>query len=161
MKLQLPSEVSSLQEVGALESELRDYATWFAHNEVKAKVNAKSSTPPPKLSDAALQLLRTWNDTKLMTASGIEQLIHELADFKRTAETMTITLAAPAGKELRHALVGWCRQNLSPTILVSFEFNSSLLGGMVVRRGSRVFDWSFRRQIMNGRHTFPEVLRRV
>lgn len=161
MGLILPSSVSSLQDVTALEREIHEYASWFAHNEIKAKVHAKHTTPPPKLSEAGLEVLRTWNSKKLMTRSELDALQKELAQVKKTASTMTITLAAPASRELRQILVGWCRTNIHPTILVTFQFNATLLGGMVVRYGSRVFDWSFRRQILATRHNFPEVLRRV
>jgi F0F1-type ATP synthase delta subunit len=44
---------------------------------------------------------------------------------------------------------------------VNFNYNRSLLGGMVVRAGSRVFDWSFRRQIIGAEEKFTEVFHRV
>ena len=53
-----------------------------------------------------------------------------------------------------------CRP-VAPDVLVNFQFNATILGGMVVRYGSHVYDWSFRRQILAKRDTFPEVLRRV
>jgi len=58
-------------------------------------------------------------------------------------------------------LVNWCRENIAPNILITFQFNATLLGGMVIRHGSNIFDWSFRRQILAARNNFPEVLRRV
>ena len=74
---------------------------------------------------------------------------------------MSITLAAPAGAGLKRTLAEWCRQNIDENLLVHFDFNATLLGGMVVNYGSRIFDWSFRRRILEDRAKFPEVLRRV
>jgi F0F1-type ATP synthase delta subunit len=74
---------------------------------------------------------------------------------------MTITLAAPATTGIKKQLTAWCRDNVAPDVLVRFEFNQTLLGGMVVRFGSHIYDWSLRRQILDGRTKFPEVLRNV
>ena len=161
MTLRLPNSVSSVQDIADLERELRDYGKWFAHNEIKMRVGAKTATPPPALSPAGLELIRDNSSKKLLSNHDIDAILHELGTLKQKAESVTITLAAPAGKDVRQVLVGWCRDAISPTILVNFQFNASLLGGIVVRYRSRVFDWSFRRQILENRNAFAEELRRV
>ncbi|HET8709361.1 MAG TPA: F0F1 ATP synthase subunit delta, partial [Candidatus Saccharimonadales bacterium] len=95
------------------------------------------------------------------SVKSLDKNMRALEDYARTAPHLTITLAAPAPASLKQTLTAWCRQNLAPNMLVTFEFNSSLCGGMVVRYGSRMFDWSFRRQIMENKQKFPEVLRNV
>lgn len=161
MRLELPSSVASLQDLAALELEMKDYAKWFSHNAIKMKVHAKNTTPPPTLSPAGLELLRAWSAKKILDEQALESLLKELTALKSSAPAMTITLAAPAGKDLKHTLVDWCRHNIAPNIMVSFQFNATLLGGMVISYKSRVFDWSFRRQILESRQNFGEVLRRV
>jgi F0F1-type ATP synthase delta subunit len=88
-------------------------------------------------------------------------LLEDLEDYLETAPHISITLAAPASKKLKQALMDWCRTNINADILVDFSFNSSLLGGLVVRYGSHIYDWSFKRQLMANLSKFPEVLRRV
>ncbi|MDB5187245.1 MAG: atpH [Candidatus Saccharibacteria bacterium] len=161
MKLKLPDTVSSLQDLTSLQLEMREYARWFAHDAMKKRVNAKLTSESPILSPAAKDLLRNWSDRKALTQQDLDELIKTLDAYKRNASTMTITLAAPPTGDIKKTLVGWCRENIAPDVLVTFQFNSTILGGMVVRYGSRVFDWSFRRQILAARNNFPEVLRRV
>lgn len=161
MKLQLPNSVSSSQDVMALANEVRTYGQWFSHNAIKAHVHAKRGTPPPVVSPAAMDLIRFSSGKKLLSQKNLDDLVVALEDFKNSAPSLTITLAAPATNDVKHTLVSWCRENIAPNILVSFQFNSTLLGGMVVRYGSHVFDWSFRRQILAAKANFPEVLRRV
>lgn len=161
MKLTLPNSVSSLEDVRSLTLEVREYARWFAHNAIKKQVGAKNVTEAPTLSPAAKELLRSWTDKQPLTSSRLDELIATLDHFKDTASALTITLAAPASASLKQELVGWCRKNLASDILVSFQFNSTLLGGMVVRCGSRIFDWSFRPQLLNNRKQFPEIFRHV
>lgn len=161
MKLRLPDSVSSLQDLTSLQLEMREYARWFAHDAMKKRVNVKHASEPPTLSPAANDMLRSWSDKKALTQQSLDELIKTLDTYKHNASTLTITLAAPPTSDIKKTLVAWCRDNIAPDVLVSFQFNSTLLGGMVVRYGSRVFDWSFRRQILAARNNFPEVLRRV
>ena len=160
-KLQLPSSVSSLQDVTALVLEVREYAKWYSHNAIKKRVSAKRTSGPPAMSPGAKELLRSWGAEHPLNRQSLDNLINSLETFKLTAPTLSITLAAPPPSDLKQTLVAWCRANIAPDILVTFQFNSVLLGGMVIRYGSRVFDWSFKRQILTARGQFPEVLRRV
>jgi F0F1-type ATP synthase delta subunit len=162
MGLQLPNSVCSAQDLAALELELHDYTQWFAHNAVRASVKStKGAAAVPVLSSVALGLLREWNKKALLSQQSLDELLTAIKMLRHESPSMTITLAALPGNELKQQLVGWCRENLQPNILVTFQFNRSLLGGMVVRWGSHVFDWSFRRQILANADAFPEVLRRV
>lgn len=161
MTLLLPSSISSRQDLMAVLLEIRGYAKWFAHNAIKERVHAKHATPPPVLSQGAMDLVKLASSKKLLSTQDLEALIDALETYTKTASTVTITLAAPATGDIRQTLVGWCRENIAPSVLVSFKFNANLLGGMVIHHGSHVFDWSFRRELLAKRAAFPEVLRRV
>lgn len=162
MKLQLPSSVSSQQDLQALVLEIREYARWWAHATIKKQLHTRhAAAEPPVLSPAASELLHSWESKQELNRNNLDTLIRELQQFQAKAPTLTITLAAPPAAGLKKSLVSWCRENIAADVLVQFEFNSTLLGGMVVRYGSRIFDWSFRRQILANRQHFPEVLRHV
>ena len=161
VKIRLPDSVSSPQDVAALNLEISEYARWFYHNGVKDRAGAKHVSLPPTLSPSALELVREATGGKLLSQTTLDELIEKLDKYKTDTPTITITLAAPATSDIKASLVSWCRKNLAADMLVTFKFNSLLLGGMVIRYGSHIFDWSFRRQILEARHKFPEVLRRV
>lgn len=157
MKINLDESVSSAQNLKSLILEIRDYAHWFSQNAIRKRVSSKSASDKPELSKAADNLIRNWKSP--MDRSGLDELISALEDLEKTAPRLTITLAAPPASGLKKMLVAWLREEISPDILVSFDFNSTLLGGMVLRCGSKIFDWSLRRQILDERTRFPEVLR--
>jgi hypothetical protein len=161
MKLKLDGTVASPQDLRALRNELHAYGSWLAHNDIKHQTGAGSKTSAPDLSPAAKNCLKTYVPSSSKASIALDELVAELDKLTGTAEHITITLAAPAPGSLKQTLVDWCRDNLADNILVSFQFNANLLGGMVVRSGSHIFDWSFRRQILDGRAKFPEVLRSV
>lgn len=158
--MKLPSSVTSPQDVDTLILEVREYARWFSHNQVKQKAGA-STSDEPAISPGAKTFINEWHGKKNVTTRRLDKLINQLLDFKATAPRMTITLAAPPSGDIKKALVAWCRKNIAEDVLVNFRFNRTILGGLVVRIGSHIYDWSFRRSILDNREQFPEVLRRV
>lgn len=161
MKLKLPASVVSAQDLQALIVDIRAYAKWYSHAAIKQRLDLKQADDTPAVSPAAAELLNDRASKKALKPEILDDLIADLEDFRDNAPQVSITLAAPASGELKRSLAAWCRDNLEANILVSFSFNSTLLGGMVVRYGSHVYDWSFRRQVLANRAKFPEVLRNV
>lgn len=161
MKLNLPASVASSQDVTALQLELREYARWSAHEAIKKSAGSHKTSSAPVLSAAAQELLAAQGGKKGLSAGQLSDLIKELDSYARHAPTITFTLAAPAPAPVKASLVAWARRNIRDDLLVNFQFNATILGGLVVRYGSHVYDWSFRRQILANRAAFGEVLRRV
>lgn len=161
MKLRLPDSVASPQDLNTISIEVRQYQKWLAHESIKKQVNAKHVSEQPVMSSSIKELFRNYDLSKIIDQHSIESLIETLEKYKDSAPSITLTLAATPTNTVKSTLVGWCRDNISPDILVAFQFNATLLGGIVVRHGSHIFDWSFRRQILAARDRFPEVLRNV
>ncbi len=160
-KLILPDTVASPQDLLIATREVQSYAKWYSHEIIRQRVSKKSGTPQPVLSESARKIIYDWNEISAISNRSLMALIATLESYAKNTNTITITLAAPATNPIKLTLVTWCRENISPGVFVSFKFNSTLLGGMVVRSGSRVFDWSFKRQLLAASANFPEVLRRV
>lgn len=160
--IQLPDTICTPDDLTELLLEVREYAKWYEHESVKQRTGTKSSgSVQPILSVGTTTFLRSASTNGTLQPAQIEALIHELEVYKTNAPTITITLAAPAPVKVKTLLTAWCRKELSPTILVSFDYNRTLLGGMVVRYGSHVHDWSWRRSILGAKTPFSEVLARV
>jgi hypothetical protein len=163
MKIRLPEKIASPQDLNVIISEIKEYSKWYSHEEIKKKLNAKSGSESkaPIISEEARSVIKEWTTTHPISSTSVDSLIDELRKYSEHASTISITLAAPATEDIRRKLIGWCRDNIAPDVFVNFSFNSTILGGIVVHYGSRIFDWSFRRQILAERLKFPEVLRRV
>lgn len=157
MSLKLPDTVSSPQDLGSLIVEIHDSIRWLTHEGIKKKAGDNVTPAPPNMSPAAASLIHEWG----ASLQKLEALIKELEIIQRKGRVITITLAAEPSSNLKQVLVSWCRKELASDVLVAFTFNRAILGGLIVRAGSRVFDWSFRRQILRAGDKFPEVLSRV
>lgn len=162
MKLRLHESVASPQDLQALISELRDYSRWFGANAIKKQVHSRHpASNQPELAPATKAVLHDWVLKNPISRASIDELITQLEHYVNNARVMTIVLAAPPTGGIKKQLTLWCREHISPNILVRFEFNQNLLGGMVVRYGSRIYDWSFRRQILENRTKITEALKNV
>lgn len=157
----MPQSVATPQDLSSLILEVKDYAVWYTHEAVKQKFSAKAQDSQPVLSHASSEMIRNWFGSKPATRSGFDGLIKALEKYKQGATHITVTLAAPAPNSLRTMFIEWFRNNLSANVLITFEINTAILGGMVVRHESRVYDWSFRSKLIDAKMKFPEVLRRV
>ncbi|MDB5183948.1 MAG: atpH [Candidatus Saccharibacteria bacterium] len=157
MPLKLPASISSEQDLGALVVEIHECIKWLSHESIKKKGGDKEVPSPPHMSEAAAELIHSAG----ASADKLAELAKELELLQKNAKIITITLAAYPTNTIKQTLVAWCRKEISNEVLVNFNFNKALLGGMVVRAGSRVFDWSFRRQIMNSSDKFIEVYHRI
>jgi hypothetical protein len=161
MKLTIPDSVASSQDLASILVDVHTYAKWASRELIKQKVSGKSAGTQPEISKEASDVIRSWSDGKPLTQTSIDGLVKALEDYKKSAPTITITLAAVPSGEVRTRLVAWCRKELSPGVLVSFRLNRNILGGMVVAYGSHIHDWSFRRKLTEATKPFTEVLSSV
>lgn len=160
--IKLPETICTPQDLTELLLQVREYAKWYEHESVKQRSGAKTvRSTQPVLSLSTTAFLRSVSTNGALLPAQLETAIKELEAYKAAAPVITITLAAPAPESIRTQLTTWCRESVAPGILVSFEYNRTLLGGMVVRYGSHVHDWSWRRALMSAKTPFSEVLARV
>lgn len=158
MKLKISEDIISPQDLQAVITELKQYSKWLIHNEVKLRVINKKDPNEPLLSIEASDLLNQWFNNQQLSATSLSKLVVSLDEYLVNANTIRITLAGMPSSGLKKRLTKWCRQSLSPSVLIDFRYNRSLLGGMVVNCGSHIYDWSFRRKILNSKDNLEEVL---
>jgi hypothetical protein len=160
-EINLTETISSTQDLKSLILEARQYSNWFSHNIIKDSPTSANQTDLFSLSTELKQLLEKWSIKNPINQKSLDELIKTLGIIANNSPQISITLAAVTGSSLQKSIVVWCRKNINSNILVDFSFNSSLLGGMVVKYGSHIYDWSFRRQILANLEAFPEILRNV
>lgn len=158
--INLPPEIYSRQQLEAVTAELKAGLRLLQQAEVKQRSGVNAAAAAPEYSPEAKALL-TAAGIEPSQAPALEALVTELAMLPESAPQVHVTLAAMPAEGLKKQLAAWLRKNLGPQVLVNFSYHTALLGGMVVRVGSRTFDWSFRRQILAAAPQFAERLSRV
>jgi len=141
--------------------ELHKFDKQLSHAEIKQKTGINQETESYLLSEEAQQICDDWHKKQPVSAKTVRALITELEACKANSPVITITLASPATILVKKTLVDWCRSNISSDILINITVSRNILGGMVVRFGSHIHDWSFKRKLIENKDEFSKVLRRV
>jgi hypothetical protein len=144
----LPYDVYSPDQISALTMELRRY------------IGARQDASRRSDHGASSQLTLSAQLSSLLESSGditAQQLLEELEAVLKNAPTVHIITGGPAGNQLKHQITAWFRDNIHPSTLVDFAFRHDLGGGVVVRAGSRIYDFSLKRRIMDNRHRISEL----
>ncbi len=158
MAFKLPASVNTPQLLEAVRFEVERLRTWVSDSAVKHKVGAKA-TPEPSRSPETQAILDDWLGGKAPSVAQLTSLITELEAVKPV--TVYLTLAALPGETMKLQLVDWFRTNCRPDVLLHFSGDRTIGGGIIIRTPNRIFDYSFRQRLVEGRKKIPELIRHV
>jgi hypothetical protein len=154
----LPNSIYSQELVESVVYELEQYLAWYRDARVQHKVGAKVA-PEPTYSAETAAVIKAWFAGQPTTMAALEQLIDHLKNLK--VPVVHITLAALPNHGQRLQLVDWFRGLAGRPVLVSFVADRSLGGGVMVRTPNRIFDYSWRQQLIEGRDKIAGIINHV
>lgn len=155
---ELPPAVYSPALLESVIYDIQYYLDWVRQNQIRKKVGAAIKEEPTHSAETVL-VIEAWLGGKPATLESLEELKEHLKKLK--LPQVHVMLAALPNKLQREALVGWFRANVEPSLLLSFVADRNLGGGIVVRTPNRVFDLSWKQQLVEGRSKLAEILKRV
>lgn len=162
MEFRLPEDIYSPEHLDTCLVKLQQYTAILRQKEHRSKMKIDGPmVTEDELAGNLEKLLNSAGLGKNPTSSSIETLIEALEKFRQSAAVVHITLAAMPGPGLKKQLAEWMRKNLYHNLLVSFSFNRELVGGMVVRTASHIYDFSWRARLHEHRDVIPKILRRL
>ena len=121
----------------------------------------KSAADPAGLSDEAQSLLMSLPEGERKDPEAIESLRKENKKAMAASPSVTLILAAIAPRSLKLELVRWFRLNVNEKLLVDFLVNPAIGGGVVVQTTNHIYDFSFRRALLDQTSRFSEILKGV
>ncbi len=157
-KFDLPAAVYSPQLLESVIYDIQYYLDWYRQNQIRKQVGAKPKDEPNH-SDETVLVIEAWLNGQPATLESLEELLGALHNLK--LDQVHIMLAALPNRSQREALVTWFRTNVGPHLLLSFVADRNLGGGVVVRTPNRVFDYTWKQQLIAGRDKLAEILKRV
>lgn len=131
---------------------LREYALVKTRSVDSAKLT---------LSSGLLDAMGMKPGEALPSVSELEELRAWLEQTKSTAPEIHITLPALPASQLKGDIVAWFRAEINPLALVTFEYNRALAGGFVLRSGSEIHDFSFRKALLTNSGAMVKVMKRL
>lgn len=154
----LPDSVYAPEQLKSCALELEKLMAWRQRQDVKAKTGVPQDAG---LDFQVSDLLQEWLGKAEMIARAnveqMEQCHHQLMVWLKQPVTH-VTFPTPAPSSTKKAVVKWFRAEISPNALVKFSVNRNVVGGMVVRTPGKIFDFSFRRQLLRNKDRIPAIL---
>ncbi len=145
MDLHSPDQLSAvLMEVDAYRSALHD-----------AKIRGQTAQLPD-MSQLLIDLLQS-SRIEPDDQAGLEELHTGVEQLLNHAPVVHLTLAGLPTRTVKRQITTWFRTQMSPTILVTFSARADLGGGFVATAGSHVYDYSFRRHILDNKQRIAEL----
>lgn len=158
LKFVLPTSVYSPELLDSVRYEIEQYINWYRENRIHKTVGALPLAEPDHSAETA-QVIESWIHGDKLTLTDLEALLTYLKGLR--LPTAHITLAALPNHAQRQQLVDWFRSTAGSNILISFVGDRNLGGGILVRTPNRVFDYSWKQKLIEGRSKLAEVVHRV
>jgi hypothetical protein len=155
---ELPAAVYSPQLLESVIFDIQTYLDWYRQNQIRQKVGAKPKGEPNH-SDETVVTIEAWLKGKPPTLESLESLLEHLRHLD--LPEVHIMLAALPNRTQRQQLVDWFRNNATSKVLLSFVADRNLGGGIVVRTPNRVFDFTWKQELVAGRDKLAGILKRV
>lgn len=154
--MNLPVDLYSPDQLSAIMLELFNYSGDLRDAAVRAKTTQRKEAAPPSASALLLGVFHAAG-VKAASAAETEKLLKDLEQIRAHAPTVRITLAALPNRELKQQFTTWFRTQIHPHVLLTFSARSDIGGGLVLQAGSHIYDFSFKKQILEKRQRIGEL----
>lgn len=149
--LSLPSTVVGVRQVQARRRSLETFVAQMRQSALSG--DAVESALP----DSIYEIVEV-NQIKA-SLENLEQLIMGLDDISHNAPRLTLTLAQEPDLIQTDKLVTWIRQELGGSILLDIKVQPSIIGGCLIRVGSKQFDGSYQTRLKSSQQGLVQALR--
>jgi F-type H+-transporting ATPase subunit delta len=150
---------SGLVAVGQLTGASEDFARFLRSPVISADDKAKALG---KIIEQAKPHATVANFLRVVARNGrlfalptVIKAFRDLAAASRGEATADVTSAAPLSKAQLDALAATLRQKIGKTVTLNEHVDPSLIGGLVVKVGSRMIDGSIRTKL----HTLAQAMK--
>ena len=143
----LPTDVYSPDQVSTLTMELRSF--------MDARADASRRSHHDEQNVAKSELLESLFESS--PRQDAHQLLEELEALLKSAPVVHIITAVLPAHGLKQQLTTWFRQEVHEHTLLTFAERRDIGGGIVVRAGSQLYDFSFKHKILDNKHRITEI----
>src|SRR5690349_14712556 len=81
----------------------------------------------------------------------LEQVKNQFKIFLEKSPVVNVILSTTPNSTIKQQLTSWFRQQISPNILLNFAARSDIGGGVVLQVGSKVYDLSFKKALLENK----------
>lgn len=159
--LKLPVDLYSPDQLGIIILEAGNHSSVLRDAAVRVQTTGTPDAVEPLHTSALLTGILHGNGLPANDHASMEALSKGLKLIRTQAPVAHLTLAALPNRSLKRQLTEWFRKEINPYMLLTFAVRTDIGGGVVLRVGSRIYDFSFRQQIVGNKHRIAEIFENV
>ena len=156
MSLHLPVDLYSPDQLSAVILELHDYIGALRDRAAREKVGASAPEEPLHVSALLLGALH-GADVKKGDIRAAEVLLGALKLLRDKAPVVHVTLAGLPNRTMKRQLTVWFRTQIHKHALMTFAMRTDIGGGIVLRAGSHVYDFSLKQVLLSNKNKISEI----
>jgi hypothetical protein len=155
----LPPDLYSPEQLSAVIIELRTYTGDLRDVNVRARATHAQAGLP----HASALLLGAFHEASVSPSEqeAVEKLQKQLELIRDKAPAVHLMMAALPDRNLKRKLTEWFRDEIHPYTLLTFATRADIGGGVIIQAGSRIYNYSFRQQILSHKHRISELYNSV
>lgn len=162
LKLTLPITIYSPQAINTIIDEVDNYTAFVRERMITKRAGLKPlKARTIALSEELTSFLQLNFTDKDPNLDELMATNNWLKGLLQTNYLVTVTSAAVLQTPERKWLVEWFRNNTHPLVLINFNVNPSLIGGLVVRTRSKIFDMSFVSKLTHAKQSLVKIIAHV
>jgi len=158
-KIKLPDFIYSHEQIGLYLLQLEHYKSVLLKNKVGG--GSGLGTQKERRDGISGQLERYLIETapkEGVTYEFLEEISGLLNKVRDTGPRLHLTFASLPNAELKRQLTAWARENIHELALVSFHYDQSIIGGVVIRTRNKIFDFSYAKNLKNPKIKITSIL---
>lgn len=156
----LPLDLYSPEQLSAVIIELRSHIAAVRDATIRARATHEPDPSPIHTSALLMGVLRTAAVAST-DQPALEKLLKQLETIRDRAPAIHLTLAALPNRDLKRKLTEWFRTQIHPYAFLTFATRADIGGGVIIQAGSRIYNYSFREQILSHRQRISEIYHSV
>ncbi len=158
MDYKLPVSVATKAQVISVLKNLEDVLDKGIQNSIRAKEGVDFQDFP-EVSSALAELVKE-NDIKVST-ENLKSLGKWLEILKSKAPVVRFTFSSDPSNEIVFKLAKWLRDNSNKIVLIRTSVQPSIAAGCIVHTASHRYDFSLRKELLQGIPIFTKHLRKM
>lgn len=159
LNLKLPDFIYSHEQIGLYLLQLDHYKTILLQQKTK---NTSALGPGGDKRNNISPELKKYVDSATSGKPATQELLEEIYKFLKEAHDagprLHLTLATLPNETFKRDMAAWARQNIDELALVSFSYDRSIVGGVVVRTRNKIFDFSYSKKLLNPSKKISEFI---
>lgn len=152
--LQLPLNIVGKGDINRLERELAAVEEFISSSEVREAGTQPKMPRTSRLFDELVQ----QNNLNALLSEDRSKIRGFLTGLKNSAPVIHISFSADPSPLFTQKLVGWLRQNIHPSLLLSIGLQPSIGAGCIIRTTNKYFDMSLRQRFLDKREVLVSKL---